>query len=281
MAVSLAERAAQQVGHAGDQLVEGERLGIERLAAREGEQTMGKRRGALGAAQPRLDGAPQLRRGFADPPLDGLEIALDDGQEIVEIVSDAAGQLTDRLHLLGLAQRFLDLHPGDDFRADALLQRLVEMMEILLDALARRDLVLAGLIEARVVDRHRGLRGDAGGQALGAFAEDAALGMAEEQPAEDLARACGHRHGKVAAHRQVARRHAMMRRRLSVARVGADIVGAHDPGAAEGRLEDRGVARYRKAGERVARHAGEGVEHIALALPVVRVVEERAELGTG
>ena len=40
----LAERAPQQVGHAGDQAADIDRLRIERLAAREGEQPLGERR---------------------------------------------------------------------------------------------------------------------------------------------------------------------------------------------------------------------------------------------
>ena len=35
--------------------------------------------------------------------------ALDDGQQVVEIVGDAAGQLAERLHLLGLAELLLGL----------------------------------------------------------------------------------------------------------------------------------------------------------------------------
>jgi hypothetical protein len=125
--------------------------------------------------------------GVAEAPLDGLEIALDDGQQIIEIMGYAAGQLADRLHLLGLPQRLLDPHPGGDLAADALLQRLVEMLEIRLDALARLDLALARPVEPRIVDRHGSLGGDAAGQAFGALAEHAGLGMTEEQPAENLA----------------------------------------------------------------------------------------------
>ena len=39
--------------------------------------------------------------------LQGVEVADDDGQQVVEIVRDAAGELADGLHLLRLAQRFL------------------------------------------------------------------------------------------------------------------------------------------------------------------------------
>ena len=48
-------------------------------------------------------------------------------------------------------------------------------------------------------------------------------------------------------------------------------------GAAEGRLEDRGVARHRKFREGLARRAGERVERVGFALLVDHIVEERAE----
>ena len=66
------------------------------------------------------------------------------------------------------------------------------------------DLGLSGLIEPGVVDRDRRLGGDAGDEALGALAEHAGLRVAEEQAAEDLARARDDRHRQIAAHRQVA-----------------------------------------------------------------------------
>ena len=52
------DRAADQVLHAGDQPVDVGRLGIERLAAREGQQPVGQRRRALGRAlaRPRCSG---------------------------------------------------------------------------------------------------------------------------------------------------------------------------------------------------------------------------------
>ena len=43
---------------------------------------------------------------------DHVEAAQDDGQQIVEVVRDAAGELADGLHLLRLAQQFLGLAAG-------------------------------------------------------------------------------------------------------------------------------------------------------------------------
>ena len=45
----------------------------------------------------------------AQTTLQRLQIADDDGQQIVEVVRDPAGQLADRLHLLRLAKLFLGL----------------------------------------------------------------------------------------------------------------------------------------------------------------------------
>ena len=45
-----------------------------------------------------------------------LDHAEDDGQDVVEVVSDAAGELADRLHLLRLAQLLLQPHAARSCR---------------------------------------------------------------------------------------------------------------------------------------------------------------------
>ena len=103
----LAERAAQQLRHAGDQPVDVERPAAPGLAAGEGEQPMGQRAARV-RALPRCDiavdsparPAPARRR-------TQIQAADDDRQQVVEVVRDAAGELADGLHLLGLAQRLL------------------------------------------------------------------------------------------------------------------------------------------------------------------------------
>ena len=101
----LAERARQQIGHADDQPVGVDRARIERLPAREREQPLGQLRGPLGADQRVVERAFGARLDHA--ALGDAEIADDDGQQVVEVVRDAAGQLADRLHLLRLPQRLL------------------------------------------------------------------------------------------------------------------------------------------------------------------------------
>ena len=88
--------------------------GLERLLAREGEQPAGQRGGALRALQRHLLGARDprdrgRRRQFGHLPADHVEAAEDDGEQIVEVVRDAAGELADRFHLLRLPEQFLGL----------------------------------------------------------------------------------------------------------------------------------------------------------------------------
>ena len=90
-----------------------EHLRRQRLPAGKGQQLPGELRGALDRVGNRVDvtAAPLLRQVAAAQEVGR---GADDGQQIVEIVRDAAGQLADRFHLLRLAQRFLGLAPLGD-----------------------------------------------------------------------------------------------------------------------------------------------------------------------
>ena len=85
-----------------------EHLRLQRLPAGERQQLPGQLGGAFHGFGNRVDvaAAPFFRQ-FAAAQEVGR--GADDGQQIVEIVRDAAGQLPDRFHLLRLAQRFLAL----------------------------------------------------------------------------------------------------------------------------------------------------------------------------
>ncbi len=115
------ERAAGQVGHGSDQPVDVDRRRRERLLPRESEQPLGQGRGPLGAAQ-RLG---EARRDVGGLPfhasLHRLDIADDHGEQVVEIVRDAAGKLPDRLHFLALAGNGLGFLPLDDFTPQLLV----------------------------------------------------------------------------------------------------------------------------------------------------------------
>ena len=99
----LAERALQDRGGARDDLVEVDVARLQRLLAREGEHALGELRAARGRFVDRLHDRRELRI-LPDRIRQQLGHADDDGQQIVEIVRDAAGHLPDRFHLLRLAQ---------------------------------------------------------------------------------------------------------------------------------------------------------------------------------
>jgi hypothetical protein len=84
------------------------RSGRERLPSGEGEQAMRQRSGSLSGDRCRIHESRYLLgtvRGHA--PSNDVERADDAGQEVVEIVGDAASELADRLHFLGLPQGLL------------------------------------------------------------------------------------------------------------------------------------------------------------------------------
>ena len=143
----LAERAAQQLGHAGDQLLASSGSGASgcwrEKASRRWVKRAARVRALHGAA--RCSGSTSVVAA-RQPALQQVERADDHGQHVVEVVRDAAGELADRLHLLRLPQLLFGFdaagrfhgfrHDGDD---DVLLvlyrtQRKVER------ALARRKI---------------------------------------------------------------------------------------------------------------------------------------------
>ena len=83
------------------------------LLAREGQQALGQRRAAFRALDRAVD-QPLQARIVRQALAQQIEIAHDSHQQIVEIVRDAAGELADGLHLLGLAQLLLRLLAGGD-----------------------------------------------------------------------------------------------------------------------------------------------------------------------
>ena len=102
------DRAPDKLFHAEDELIDVCGLRIERLAPRKGQQTMGQGRGAPDGALRRLHITVDFARTpLGDAGLHEIEAALDAGQNIVEVVREAAGELADGLHLLRLPQRCL------------------------------------------------------------------------------------------------------------------------------------------------------------------------------
>ena len=107
----LPHRAGQHLRQAADQAVEVDLARAQDLLAGECEQTLRQRCGpprALHRGRDRLaDRRGFGRAGALEPALGRVEVADDDGHQIVEVVGDAAGELANRLHLLRLRQRGL------------------------------------------------------------------------------------------------------------------------------------------------------------------------------
>ena len=115
----FSHRPPEEIGHSGNQLIDVGQLGVERLAAREGKQPLRQHRGALRAVRGVGDHARQSIWRRVAPGLQAalgdLQIAADDGEQIVEIMRYAAGQLSDRFHLLRLPEHVLGLAPVHAF----------------------------------------------------------------------------------------------------------------------------------------------------------------------
>ena len=105
----LADDAFQHLDRVAHGIVEIQVPELHHLLAAEHEQLADERGGAGG-------GAGDLRKRFSarvgglDLVLQQARVTLDDGEDVVEIVGDAGGQLADGLHLLGLAK--LAFHQG-------------------------------------------------------------------------------------------------------------------------------------------------------------------------
>jgi len=104
----LAEYTQEHAFHLADDAVQVEERRLEDLLPAEGEQ-LSRQRGCP------LRGAPDLLD-VAPPPILVLQIAEQqlaaarhDGEQVVEVVGDAAGEPSDRLHLLRLAELFLEM----------------------------------------------------------------------------------------------------------------------------------------------------------------------------
>ena len=123
----FAQAAPQHLRHALDDLVQVEQLDLHELLAAEREQLPGEVRGALRGDRHLVERfLGRVGQAFGSPD-DQLRVALDDGEDVVEIMRDAGGELADGLHFLRLAQLRLQVEPLGDFRGVAM------------DALERRD----------------------------------------------------------------------------------------------------------------------------------------------
>ena len=93
--------AADQLLHAGDEPVDVDRLGIERLPARERQQPVREGGSPPGGPLRHGDVAVELPgAALVDADLHHLQAGADAGEHVVEVMRDAAGELAHGLHLL-------------------------------------------------------------------------------------------------------------------------------------------------------------------------------------
>ena len=113
----LADQAPQHAIELADDGVEIDDARLDDLPAREQQQLAGQGGGALAGALDLLERRPvrMRRRDLAE---DDVGVALHDGEQVVEVVRDAAGEPADRLHLLRLQELLLELLALGDVDAD-------------------------------------------------------------------------------------------------------------------------------------------------------------------
>ena len=114
----LADQAPEHALHPGNQRVEIHHLGLQDLLAAEGEQLAGQRSRSLSGPANFLQ---VLMQRVVVCHLRQCEFSrsVDDGEEIVEVVRDAAGELANRLHLLRLLELTFKRLPRGDVDGDA------------------------------------------------------------------------------------------------------------------------------------------------------------------
>jgi len=101
---SVAEQGLRQLGELRDGLVEGERLRLEWLALGEGEQLPCER----GASLDRVTDGVEFFTGHAIRS-DPVRCELDQSEQVVQVVSDPARQLSNGLHFLRLPEEQLEV----------------------------------------------------------------------------------------------------------------------------------------------------------------------------
>ena len=109
---AAAHRAVQQVAHAGDAVsLRSSARGSSRCRRENDEQLIGQLGAALGGRPHVAEPLHQLAVDARLPPAPfsrKRDVAQHDGQQIVEVVRDAGGELPDRLQPLHLPQRRFD-----------------------------------------------------------------------------------------------------------------------------------------------------------------------------
>ena len=98
-----AERAGQQVRHAGHERIQIDRLGLQVLPARKGQQLAGQLGAVVGRASCILEQG--VRAAARHMRAQQVDTAANGHEQIVELVRDTAGELADRFEPLAAAAR--------------------------------------------------------------------------------------------------------------------------------------------------------------------------------
>ena len=115
----LADDALEHPGEVDEGLIEVEGVGLEDLFAVKGEELPGQIGGARSGCDDLLEAVVGFRRVPSGVQQQQVSLTADDGQHVVEVVGDPAGELADDLHLLRLPQLlFQQLAAGDVFQAE-------------------------------------------------------------------------------------------------------------------------------------------------------------------
>jgi hypothetical protein len=108
--IARPDRPSDQFLHSEEEAVQIFGLGIEGLAPRKSEKPLGEGRSALRRRLRAGQKAIQaIGTSLVQPSLDDFEAAADPGEQIVEVMRNAARELADRLHLLRLAESLMGL----------------------------------------------------------------------------------------------------------------------------------------------------------------------------
>ena len=146
----LADEAAQHRLHAAHDLVQIDDAGLHDLLPAEGEELPGQGGGPVGGLLHQLDVAAKRTLG-RELEQQQLAPAGDDGEQVVEVVRDPAGEPPDRFHLLGVTELRLE---GPDCGEIAHHDDHTEILSLATLQGRRRDLDRQNAAR-RAVKRHR------------------------------------------------------------------------------------------------------------------------------
>jgi hypothetical protein len=180
-------------GHFAQAVAGIEQLGRQRLPTGKGEQLPGQLGRAIRRRSDRIDIALSFRLAQIVPP-EQVDRAADHGEQIVEIMRHAAGQLADRLHLLRLSERILRRFALAGALLHALLQLVGQPAERILGIALGGDVGvgpepadhLAGSIAHRLNARQEGPEGPVRGAQREHHFERIALRDGSAPPFEHL-----------------------------------------------------------------------------------------------